>query len=40
MSGLLASVVLIACLLGFMALLTALGGFAVNGLFRLEEGHS
>jgi hypothetical protein len=40
MSGLLASVVLIACLIGVMGVLTALTVFGINGLYRLEEGHS
>jgi hypothetical protein len=37
MSGLLASVVLIACLVGFMVVVTVMAGLAINGLERLYE---
>jgi hypothetical protein len=37
MSGLLASVVLVGCLAGFMGAVTVMIGLAVNGLERLHE---
>jgi hypothetical protein len=38
MSGLLASLVLIGCAIGFIALLTAITGLAIDGLYRFQEG--
>jgi hypothetical protein len=38
MSGLLASLVLIGCAIGFFALLTAIGALAIDGLYRFQEG--
>jgi hypothetical protein len=38
MSGLLASLVVIGCAIGFLVLLTAIAGLAVDGLYRFQEG--
>jgi hypothetical protein len=38
MSGLLASLVLIGCLIGFMVVLTAIAALTIDGLYRLQEG--
>ena len=38
MSGLLASLVVIGCAIGFVALLSGLAALAVDGLYRFQEG--